>query len=348
MNETKVDTPDTTNVEDSNIPIPEVETPDTTADQAKGMNNLEDDIFGEPEKKPDEPADKNDEHTDDNPDDEPSKKDVEEPNPPDSEGEEVKTAEFDDDALPIEIKTTDSQGNELTETLNFNNEDDRKKVIQYAQKGRHYEREMQVLNDNKKVLAQDLQTTNQLMLQNAYLGLYLQSEGKISTNDLMELPFESFAGRSEVVDENGNVTQEATNEGDIRMWNEHKSLVSQKRKALNDYITNARRYTAEMETVTETFFNSHPEIQDRDKWLTENVQPYYEGIISFGSKPMPKDFLEMIHFFRNKDKFIQEERKKIIKAKPIVQKSTQDIALSGGAQTKTGMDDLEGDLLGKD
>lgn len=349
MDNTQEETEDTSKVADSNIPeIPDVETPDTTQEQDKGMNNLMDDVFGDEPKKDNPP---NDEHTEDKPDEETSTEEThtEETETPEVEEEEVIKAEFDEDALPIEIKTTDSQGNELTETLNFNDETDRKKVIQYAQKGRHYEREMQVLNDNKKILSQDLQTTNQLMLQNSYLGLFLQSQGKIRTDELMELPFESFVGKSEVVDADGNVIQEASNEGDIRLWNEHKTLVSSKRKELNDYITNARRYTAEMDAVTDTFFSSHPEILDKDKWMKDNVQPYYEGVISFGAKPMPKDFLEMVYFFKNKDKFIQEERKKIIKAKPVIQKKTQDIALSRSKQgTKTGMKDLEDDLLGKD
>jgi hypothetical protein len=346
MDNTQEETRDTSNVVSEPILNPDVETQDTTKEQDAGMNNLMDDVFGEPKEEiKEEPEEKNDGQPEEKPDAETSNEETEKP---DSETEEVIKAEFDEDALPIEIKTTDSQGNELTETLNFNDETDRKKVIQYAQKGRHYEREMQVLNDNKKILAQDLQTANQLMLQNSYLGLFLQSQGKIKTDELMELPFDSFVGKSEVVDENGDVVQEATNEGDIRLWNEHKTLVSQKRKNLNDYITNARRYTAEMDAVTDSFFSSHPEIIDRDKWMKENVQPYYEGVISFGAKPMPKDFLEMVHFFKNKDKFIQEERKKIIKAKPVIQKSTQDIALAGRTSTKSGMKNLEDDILGKD
>lgn len=308
QSEQKVETQETTNVETINSNY-EVETPETTeqSQSEKAMDNMLDEMF--------EPKNK---ETEEKPEETPKEETSTEETEPEEKKPEEKTDErIDDEALPISLKTTTRDGEEVTETFDFNTEEGRNKVIQYAQKGRHYEREMEALNENRKALDSDQRMTNEAMTKNAFVTLWLQSRGEVTTNDLVELPFEEFEGSSAKLDNEGNIIEQGSREADIRNWNAHTAQVKEARQKLKDFVNNSQRHSAEIETAQNEFFSNHPEIQDKGKWLEENIQPYYDAIISFNYHPMPKDFMEMIHFWKNKDTIINEKVKaeRIKKAK---------------------------------
>lgn len=66
-------------------------------------------------------------------------------------------------------------------------------------------------------------------------------------------------------------------------------------------------------SIQSEFKKNHPEIQDVDKWVKENLTPYSNFIATYGEAEPQADMLEMIYFWKNKDAFIKELKNKVAK-----------------------------------
>ena len=223
------------------------------------------------------------------------------------EGEEQQT-ETETEPYEITLKVENTE-----EKYDLNKEEDVKKIVQFAQKGRFLEKE----RHQDKI---EKQATQNALNGVGFQYLFLQSQGKLGNQDFLEKPFSDFEGASDKKDAQGNVTEEGSHEKDIELWNEHKEKVRQNKGNINDFKTKTVENTAKFNSMMDKFQGSHPEITNVEEWTKENLLPYYSAILSLGYHPYPEDMVEMIYFWKNRDSILKEavknERKTMATLKP--------------------------------
>lgn len=209
--------------------------------------------------------------------------DIFSPKPPATEPE--PETEVEKEKIVLEAKVGD-----VITPFDLANPDEKSKAVAFIQKGMNYEKKMAEFNQEK---SKTLTAHQNQAIGLAFQELYLQSQGKISKEDYIELPYEQFEGKTD------------TEKGDIELWNKHKAEVAEKRANLEAYARDRKNTEAQFEVIQNEFFTKHKDIKDADKWLEENLYPYHAPIMTFGKVPYPPDTLEMIWFWKNKDKIFE-------------------------------------------
>lgn len=174
--------------------------------------------------------------------------------------------------------------------FDLSNPDEKNKAVAFIQKGMNYEKKMAEFNQEK---SKTLTAHQSQAIGLAFQELFLQSQGKIKKEDYIELPYEQFEGKTD------------TTQGDIELWNKHKSDVAEKRATLENYARDRKNTEAQFDVIQNDFFSKHKDIKDAEKWLEENLYPYHAPIMTFGKVPYPADTLEMIWFWKNKDRIFE-------------------------------------------
>lgn len=217
----------------------------------------------------------------------------------DSETEEETEEETESDESEVTGETTDNDLLELNvegeiEKFSLKDDSQRKKLIEYAQKGRFLEKERAKDSADKKQF-------NQLAQSVAYQVLYNQMQGKISNDDFIEKPYDHFIGTGE------NETE------DLKLWNEHKQTVRQNQANLNEYASRHKKMAESYSKLVMEFKSKHPEVSEPEKWIEENLSPYHAPIFTYGAVEYPADTIEMVYFYKNKDKIIKEAVEKSLR-----------------------------------
>lgn len=233
------------------------------------------------------------------------KKDAESEEEP-SEEEETETPESEE--IPstaeniIKLKIGDTE-----ETYNIGDETQKSKLIEFAQKGRHYEQKMSEVKQLETKIAENQGLLNKVVgaAQVAYINSI--SNGEIILNEpdwadyATDINFDSEAAAKEA-------------------YRKDKELYKVQTQQVMQYTQALANSSAEYQKQKTQFLEKHPEISDFSKWVKENVDKYLDPVFSYGSKPLPNDFFDMIHFWNNKNQYEQkireEERKKVATAKP--------------------------------
>lgn len=202
--------------------------------------------------------------------------------------EENKPAETEDDKK--EKIVLEAKVGETITPFDLTNPDEKNKAVAFIQKGMNYEKKMAEFNQEK---SKTLTAHHAQAIGLAFQELYLQSQGKINKEDYIELPYEQFEGKTD------------TTQGDIELWNKHKSEVAERRANLEAYARDRKNTEAQFEVIQNDFFSKHKDIKDPDKWLEENLYPYHAPVMTFGKVAYPPDTLEMIWFWKNKDRIFE-------------------------------------------
>lgn len=210
------------------------------------------------------------------------------------------------------------------EKFDLSKPEEREKVLQFAQKGRFFEREQAEFKTEKENFNQEKLTLADI---SSYVGYSILNQQAIALNngtalsnrDFMNLPFEDFIGSSEKLDKDGNVIQESTDQGDRANWNAHNQKAEQNRQQLQRYADSIRKTASGFIQMKEKFAKDHPEITDIDKWVNENLAKYHAPVVTYGEKQYPEDTFEMIYFWNNRERIIKDAeergRKNAAKAK---------------------------------
>ncbi len=185
-----------------------------------------------------------------------------------------------DDAEPylVEINV-----NGTKEEYDLNKEEDLSKVLQFANKGRFFEKEQQTFKKEKAEMESykaGLTQAAQIMYQKSLADMNLSEDG------MLELPYEEFIGTTD------------SKAGDIKAYNDHKAQLNRGRV----FADNVYKSRQKFDNVKATFQTAHPEITDVNAWIQENLQPLIEPILTYGEKEFPDDILEMIYSYKNKEK----------------------------------------------
>lgn len=237
-----------------------------------------------------------------------------------------KTSDTTSDDVDTDEETSDSDEDESNEAVSLeievegekevfdlNDEEQRKKLIQYAGKGRYLEKERQKDKEAKQEFEKEKQLLTQQANSVAFQMMYLASQGKLNAEEFQEKPYEDFIGEGEDEDE------------DRKLWKEHNDKVKTNLKNLEEYSKRYKQTHDSFKKVVNSFSEKHPDIKDTAKWIEENMTPYHLPIATYGAVEYPEDTLEMIYFWRNKDKIIKEEVSKALKdyvKKPLIKKQT--------------------------
>lgn len=223
----------------------------------------------------------------------------------------------------LELKAGDD-----VEKFDLSKKEDLEKVREYANKGRFFEKEMQALKQEKASFTAEVeqhQTREQAL---AYNVLYLQANGKLDSSEFEELPYEDFVGASEKRDPNtGEVIEEATKEGDRKLYNAHKKRIAENVKTLTDYQSAFKETAAGFNKMVNDFSTKHPEIKDVKAWINEKLGKYSAPILTYGKEKYPEDLLEMVYHWENRadieKKIREDERRKKAKVKIVKDKGVK-------------------------
>jgi len=227
---------------------------------------------------------------------------------------EAEVVESDEQEEATSTGTIEIEVDGKKESFDLTDEEQRSKLVQFAQKGRFLERERAKDADKSK---QFVQLQQQLDQQSASVGfqmLYLANEGKLETEDFQEKPYELFIGKGEDEKE------------DLKLWNDDKKRVATNIAKLREFGDRYKQSFDKFVQMSEKFAQSHPDIEDTPAWVEENISPYQNAVLSYGALEYPEDTLEMIYFWKNKDTIIEnkvkEALKGYIKKKPIKSQTT--------------------------
>jgi hypothetical protein len=196
--------------------------------------------------------------------------------------------------------------NGKVEKIDISTEEGRAQAEKFMKAGRYVERVRHEQKEKENSL-------NQLAQSVAYQTLYLQNQGKLSSEDFAEKPFEDFIGVGKDDAE------------DRKLWSQENARVKKNISQLNEFTVNHDKTAKQFNSLVDSFSKNHPEITDVSKWIQDNIMPYHAPIFTYGNQPYPEDTLEAIYFFKNKDKVIKAEVDKAIKdyiKKPVVKKVT--------------------------
>lgn len=207
-----------------------------------------------------------------------------------------------------ELKFT-KDGKETVEKYDLSKKEDVDKLLKYASGGRLFEVDRAEINKDREELKGERNVLQQHAEYVGYSIMNLVSAGKLTSKDFMELPFEDFAGASAIYDKDGQVTQEATDAGDRKLWNDHNTQAKKNKDQLIEYESGVKKMAEDYKTMLTEFKTKHPEIEDIDKWVNEAISPYHMPVVTFGKVSYPKDTLEMLWTWKNLDKVLEAARK---------------------------------------
>jgi hypothetical protein len=216
-----------------------------------------------------------------------------------------------------ELKFT-KDGKEEVEKYDLSKKEDVDKLFKYASGGRLFEVERAGLNKEKEEFTGEKEILRQHAEYVGYSILNLVSSGKMTSKDFMELPFEDFAGASAEYDKEGSIVKDATDEGDRKLWNEHNTQAKKNKETMIDYEKGVKKMAGDFALMQNEFKTKHPEIDDVDKWVNENISPYHLPVVTYGKVSYPADTLEMIYFWKNREKIIEDAKKEGRRAKASV------------------------------
>lgn len=233
-------------------------------------------------------------------------------------GEEVnfESEEAGEEAKP-NVLTLKVEENE--ETFDITKEEDKQKVIEYAQKGRYLEREMQSVNEVKRGITEE-RNVMEVMKQSLDFN-YLRNQGASLAVEPMFVELNDQNGEVKY-DKDGNPVSVLYNNIDDYHkakadYQKNNKLVAEYRNA---YQSSVQKYREQLKN-----FSTKHNIADVDKFLNESVNPYIAPFTTAGALPLPDDFFEMIHYWKNKtvneQKIREDERKKRATA-PTIKKVT--------------------------
>ena len=227
---------------------------------------------------------------------------------------ELETEETEQNANVLKIKVED-----LEEEFDITNDEQKGKLIEYAQKGRYLEREMQNVKEEKRKITEEANIA-EIMRQSLEFS-YLKNQG---ANLAVKPMFVELADTNGEIkrDEKGNPVSMIFNNVDDYIkaeaeYNKNVGLLNQYRTAFSQSAT---KYREQLNAFVKKF-----NIADADKFLLENVNPYIAPFVTAGAQPMPDDFLEMVYFWKNKGEFetkIREEERKKKATAPVSKKVT--------------------------
>jgi hypothetical protein len=222
------------------------------------------------------------------------------------------------------------------EKFDLNKPEEREKVLQFAQKGRFFEKEQAEFKTEKERFNQEKVTLADISSYVGYSILNQQAKAlkdgaPLTSRDFLNLPFEDFVGSSEKRDADGNIIEEATDTGDRANWNAHNQKAEQNRQKLQQYSTAINKTANGFIQMKEKFAKEHPEITDVDKWIGENLAPYHAPVVTYGEKEYPADTFEMIYTWKNLDRIIKEaeERGRKSNAKAKIERDTTTTKVNG-------------------
>jgi hypothetical protein len=208
----------------------------------------------------------------------------------------------------VELKFT-KDGKQEAEKYDLGKKEDVEKILKYASGGRLFEVERAALTKEKEEFTGQKEVLAQHAEYVGYSILNLVSSGKMTSRDFMELPFEDFTGSSAKYDTSGNITEEATDAGDRKLWNEHNTQAKKNKESMIEYERGVKKMADDYRVMMDEFKTKHPEIEDLEKWVNESISPYHMPVVTFGKASYPKDTLEMIWTWKNLDKVLENARK---------------------------------------
>jgi len=207
-----------------------------------------------------------------------------------------------------ELKYT-KDGKQESEKYDLSKDEDVEKLLKYASGGRLFESERAEISKDKENVKGEKNVLSQHATYVGHSILNLISQNKMSSKDFMELPFEDFIGSSAKKDENGDITEAATDEGDRKLWNGHNTQAKKNNQILVEYQSGVVKMVENEKAMRAEFTKKHPEIEDVDKWISENISPYLQPILTYGKETYPADTFEMLWTWKNLDKVLENARK---------------------------------------
>lgn len=188
------------------------------------------------------------------------------------------------------------------EKFDISKDEEKTRLIGYAQKGRHYEKRM---HEVKEVESGFQEREGQLnKIYNAVQFAYLKN---LSKGDfiLNEPDWE--------MDYKESINYETTEQARDK-YKQDKAQYNETLRHLSLYQTQLNSSGVKWNEQKGKFLTAHPEITNFTKWVNENCDKYIEPITTFGAKALPDDFFEMIYFWNNKDQYVkqalEDDRKK--------------------------------------
>lgn len=239
-----------------------------------------------------------------------------------------------------EIEQTGTQGDlvelkagEDIEKYDWKKEEDKKKIVEFANKGRFFEKErQQQIKDKETIDAEKLQvsTFGETV---GHAILFNMSQGKFNQELLMEKPYEHFLDIVEDDPDKANLTYQEKQTEATKLWNEHKNSVSKSKADIAEFQTNYKKTAEGFSKMITDFQAKHKDkfkdLKEVMDWFGKNVGPYSAPIITYGKEQYPEDMLEMVYFWKNKDTLLahakEEGAKKYAKAKIIKRDSTSSL-----------------------
>lgn len=184
------------------------------------------------------------------------------------------------------------------EPIDFRTEDGKAKLKQYAQQGKHYSQNMAKVNQEKEEVTKQQAAVNEQ--QELAVSQYLRN---MSRNGIrLEKPNEDpiYIGNED--------RWETETEANTRFTNE-KQVYDATRDALDNWQEGNRKYQKSYSEMETEFRNKNEDLKDPAKfqsWIDKNVNPLIKSFISCGSVEVPKNFLDMVKLYEDKDKIIKD------------------------------------------
>jgi hypothetical protein len=214
--------------------------------------------------------------------------------------------EVDEKETKLDNNIFELEENGKVEKIDISTEEGRSQAEKFMKAGRYVERVRHEQKEKENSL-------NQLAQSVAYQTLYLQNQGKLSSEDFAEKPFEDFIGVGKDDAE------------DRKLWSQENARVKKNISHLSEFTANHDRTAKQFNSLVNNFSKNHPEITDVSKWIQDNIMPYHAPIFTYGNEAYPEDTLEAIYFYKNKDSIIKAEVNKAVKdyvKKPTVKQTT--------------------------
>lgn len=243
-----------------------------------------------------------------------------------------------------EVEQTGTQGDlvelkagEDIEKFDWKKEEDRKKLVQYANKGRFFEKEraaqLKQFSADKETIDAEKQQVSTFGEAVGHAILFNISQGKFNQELLMEKPYEHFLDKVEDDPASANLSYQEKQTEATKLWNEHNNSVAKTKAEVADFKANYQKTAQGFQKMITDFQTKHKEefkdLKAVMEWFNDNVGPFSAPILTYGKAQYPEDLLDMVYFWKNKDKLLahakEEGAKKYAKAKIIKRDSTSSL-----------------------
>jgi hypothetical protein len=196
---------------------------------------------------------------------------------------------------------TNVEGN--IEKFNLKDETQKAKLIEYAQKGRHYEKVRQEQNEKEKLINSNAQGMAMNYLQ-------LITKGDIPLAEPIQNSLAEGNGIP-LLDEDGK-TLIGLEYSDSREYAKAKAKYDRTLRALNEYQSLTQQNLGSWQNAKGKFATNHPDV-NVSEFIEKSVDPYYNALISFGTKAIPEDFFEVIYKGKMYQTLVKAEVDKALK-----------------------------------